>query len=56
VLHARWPHAAVTTVDISVKTRMEKELIEEIRKSPTPAAQYVAKYAQANSDGTNSRP
>ena len=27
---------------------MEKELIEEIRKSPTPAAQYVAKYAQSN--------
>jgi purine nucleosidase len=38
----------VTTVDISVKTRMEKELIEEVRKSPTPAAQYVAKYAHAN--------
>ena len=34
VLHAHWPHVAVTTVDISVKTRMEKELIEEIRKSP----------------------
>jgi purine nucleosidase len=48
VLHAHWPHVAVTTVDISVKTRMEKELIEEVRKSPTPAAQYVAKYAQAN--------
>jgi purine nucleosidase len=48
VLHAHWPHVAVTTVDISVKTRMEKDLIEEIRKSPTPAAQYVAKYAQAN--------
>jgi purine nucleosidase len=48
VLHARWPRVAVTTVDISVKTRMEKDLIEQIRKSPTPAAQYVAKYAQAN--------
>jgi inosine-uridine nucleoside N-ribohydrolase len=48
VLHAHWPRVAVTTVDISVKTRMEKELIEEIRKSPTPAAQYVAKYAEPN--------
>ena len=47
VLHAHWPRLAVTTVDISVKTHMEKELIEQIRKSPTPAAQYVAKYAQA---------
>jgi len=48
VLHARWPRVAVTTVDISVKTRMGKDLIEQIRKSPTPAAQYVAKYAEAN--------
>jgi purine nucleosidase len=48
VLHAHWPRVALTTVDISVKTRMEKELIERVRKSPTPAAQYVAKYAEAN--------
>ncbi len=48
VLHARWPRFVLTTVDISVKTRMEKTLIEQIAKSPTPAAQYVAKYAEAN--------
>jgi purine nucleosidase len=48
VLHAHWPRVAVTTVDISVKTRMEKELIEQVRKSTTPAALYVAKYAEAN--------
>jgi inosine-uridine nucleoside N-ribohydrolase len=48
VLHARWPRVVLTTVDISVKTRMEKELIEQVRKSPTPAAQYVTKYAEAN--------
>jgi purine nucleosidase len=48
VLHAHWTRVAVTTVDISVKTRMDKELIEQVRKSPTPAAQYVAKYAEAN--------
>jgi inosine-uridine nucleoside N-ribohydrolase len=48
VLHAHWPRIVLTTVDISVKTRMEKELIEQIRKSATPAAQYVAKYAEAN--------
>jgi len=47
VLHAHWARVVVTTVDISVKTRMDKDLIEEIRKSPTPAAQYVAKYAEA---------
>ena len=48
VLHAHWPRFVLTTVDISVKTRMEKSLIEQVRKSPTPAAQYVAKYAEAN--------
>jgi purine nucleosidase len=48
VLHARWPHVVVTTVDISVKTQMDKDLIEKIKQGPTPAAQYVAKYAEAN--------
>jgi len=48
VLHAHWPRVALTTVDISVKTRMEKDLIEQVRKSPTPAAQYVVKYAEPN--------
>ena len=46
VLHAKWPRVVLTTVDISVKTHMEKSLIEEVRKSAAPAAQYVAKYAQ----------
>ena len=48
VLHAHWPRVVLTTVDISVKTRMEKNLIDQVRKSPTPAAQYVAKYAEPN--------
>jgi len=46
VLHAKWPRVVLTTVDISVKTHMEKTLIEQVRKSSEPAAQYVAKYAQ----------
>jgi len=48
VLHAKWPRVVLTTVDISVKTRMERDLIERVRKSQTPAAQYVAKYAEPN--------
>lgn len=48
VLHAHWPRFVLTTVDISVKTKMEKALIEQIAKSSTPAAQYVAKYAEPN--------
>jgi inosine-uridine nucleoside N-ribohydrolase len=27
---------------------MEQRLIEQVAKSPTPAAQYIAKYAEAN--------
>jgi purine nucleosidase len=48
VLHAPWPRIVLTTVDISVKTRMEKSLIAQVAKSPTPAAEYVARYAEAN--------
>ncbi|MDP9338194.1 MAG: nucleoside hydrolase [Acidobacteriota bacterium] len=48
VLHAHWPRMVLTTVDISVQTRMEKSLIAEVAKSQTPGAQYVAKYAEAN--------
>jgi len=46
VLHAKWPRVVLTTVDISVKTHMENSLIEQVRKSAEPAAQYVAKYAE----------
>jgi inosine-uridine nucleoside N-ribohydrolase len=35
-----------TTVDISVKTRIKKEMIDEISKSKLPVAQYVGKYTQ----------
>jgi purine nucleosidase len=48
VLHAAWPHVALTTVDISVKTRMDTTLIGQIGKGGTPAAQYVAKYAEGS--------
>jgi purine nucleosidase len=48
VLHAHWPRVVLTTVDISIKTRMEKNLIAQVAKSATPAAQYVAKYAGGN--------
>ncbi len=45
VLHAHWPRIVLTTVDISLNTRMDKNLIAQIAKGATPAAQYVAKYA-----------
>jgi purine nucleosidase len=46
VFHSPWPRIIVTTVDISVKTNMDKNLIAEVAKGTTPSAQYVAKYAQ----------
>jgi purine nucleosidase len=46
VLHSDWARVVVTTVDISIKTHMTKELIAKIAAGKTPAAQYTAKYSQ----------
>ena len=40
----KWPRIDLTTVDISVKTYFTKEMLAEIEKSNSPAAQYLAKY------------
>jgi purine nucleosidase len=45
VLTSPWHKITITTVDISVKTRMTKALIAEIGKSSSAASQYIAKYA-----------
>lgn len=45
VLRAPWKRIVCTTVDISVKTRMTTQLIEKIKASNTPAAQYIGRYA-----------
>jgi len=45
VLTSPWHKITITTVDISVKTRLTHAMIAEIGKSPTPSAQYVGKYA-----------
>jgi inosine-uridine nucleoside N-ribohydrolase len=46
VLRAPWHRVTVTTVDVSVKTRMTKALIARLAQSKTPAARYAAKFAQ----------
>ncbi len=46
VLHAPWKRIVCTPVDISVKTRMDEELINRIKASNTPAAQYIGHYAR----------
>jgi purine nucleosidase len=45
VLRAPWAKITVTTVDISVKTRLTKAMIAEIAKTGTPTAQYIGKWA-----------
>jgi purine nucleosidase len=45
VLRSPWKKITVTTVDISVKTRFTKTMIETVGKAGTPSAQYIAKYA-----------
>jgi len=44
VFRAHWPRIDLTTVDISVKTRFTKEMVNEIATSKSPAADYIAKY------------
>ncbi len=49
VLTAPWKKIVCTPVDISVKTRLTPEMVDRIRTSLLPAAQYIAKYARLRS-------
>jgi inosine-uridine nucleoside N-ribohydrolase len=50
VLHAPWKKITCTTVDISVKTRMTTELINQIRSADSPAARYVGTYSRLHGE------
>jgi len=50
VLRAHWPRIVLTTVDISVKTRMTTELINRIKTGDSPAARYVGQYARQHGE------
>jgi inosine-uridine nucleoside N-ribohydrolase len=45
VLRAHWPSIVCTTVDVSLKTRLTQEMMDEIAKAQTPVAQYLARYS-----------
>jgi len=47
VLRARWPRIDVTTVDVSLKTKLTDDLVAELSRSSASAAQYVAKYSKS---------
>jgi purine nucleosidase len=43
-LRAHWPRIDLTTTDISVKTGFTKAMLDDIARSPNPAAKYLATY------------
>ena len=45
VFGAPWKKIVCTTVDISVKTRMTAQLIEQIKSGKSPAARYIGEYS-----------
>jgi inosine-uridine nucleoside N-ribohydrolase len=46
VLRAAWPRIDVTTVDVSIKAPFTQKMLDEISKSSTPAARYIAAWSQ----------
>ncbi len=46
VLRAAWPRIDVTTVDVSIKAPFTQTMLEEIAKSDTPTARYIAAWSQ----------
>jgi inosine-uridine nucleoside N-ribohydrolase len=45
-LRAHWPRIDVTTVDVSIKAMFTQAMLDEISRSPNPAARYIAAYSQ----------
>ena len=46
VLRGHWPRVDVTTVDVSIKAPFTQAMLDEIAKSPNPAARYIAAWSQ----------
>ena len=44
VLKANWPKISVTTVDASLETRMEPEVLDGLKNATSNAARYTVKY------------
>lgn len=44
-LRAHWPRIDVTTVDVSIKAMFTQQMVDDIAKSDSKAAQYIAKYS-----------
>jgi purine nucleosidase len=46
MLRAPWKKIVCTPVDISVKTRLTQELINQVKAGSSPTAQYIGKYSR----------
>ncbi len=46
VLRAAWPRIDVTTVDVSIKALFTQSMLDEIARSQSPAARYIAAWSQ----------
>lgn len=46
VLRAAWPRVDVTTVDISIKAPFTQAMLDQIAKSGSPTARYIAAWSQ----------
>jgi len=46
VLRADWPRVDVTTVDVSIKAPFTQKIVDDISKSQTPTARYIAAWNQ----------
>ena len=51
VLRAPWKKVVCTTTDISLKTRLTRAMINQIKASGTPMAGYVARFFQTGQGG-----
>jgi inosine-uridine nucleoside N-ribohydrolase len=45
-LRAPWPRIDLTTVDVSIKAMFTQEMLDDIAKSSSPAARYIAAWSQ----------
>jgi len=50
VLQAPWKKIVCTPVDISVKTRMTVELIDQVKAGNSPAARYIGQYTHLHGE------
>src|SRR5882724_5048993 len=50
VLRSPWKKIICTPVDISVKTRMSKDLVDRIKAGGTASAKYIAQYTRLEGD------